>query len=98
MSYVATPEVGILDVGGTRVEVPWLEALLDEFEVGGWEPGDAGLEQALVRAERALGRPIPEGSTDLWAAALVDAFTRYHAARRSATEPPADPGTDESVG
>lgn len=66
-----------IQVGNSEFILFKLDAILEEFYLEGWSPGDDGLEDALLEALREEGDRIPRGYEPACKAALSKAFSHH---------------------
>ena len=68
-----------IKVGGQKVGVTGLDGVLERFWLEGWEPGEPGLEQALVAALREAGNYITPAEEPVYEEALGVLYNQFWA-------------------
>jgi hypothetical protein len=76
----------IIKVGGQKVGLTGLDAVLEQFWLEGWEPGEPGLEKALVAALRQAGNYITPPEEPAYEQALGVLYNQFWALNPTASE------------
>lgn len=76
----------IIEVGGQKVGLTGLDGVLERFCLEGWEPGEPGLEKALVEAARGVGNYITPPEEPAYEQALGVLYNQFWALNPKASE------------
>lgn len=66
-----------IDIGGTQIELNGVDDLLQKLYFDGWLPGDAGLDDALLKGLRGAGNHFHMGVEHGVATAAATMFAEY---------------------